>query len=69
MQKKSQADKERRFDEIWDIAVPKVHTRGDSSSGSSYVVYEIRINLRGEQWKIFRRYRSSEGSPCAVAHD
>eukprot|EP00051_Salpingoeca_urceolata_P028066 m.484753 g.484753 ORF g.484753 m.484753 type:complete len:1036 (+) comp23533_c0_seq1:198-3305(+) len=49
---------EMTFHDIWQITVPKVHTRGDpSSSSKSYVVFEVRVSLHGESWKVFRRYR------------
>ncbi len=35
----------------------QAHTRGDVSSGSSYIVYELRLTLYGESWKVFRRFR------------
>lgn len=41
---------------MWSIRIPRFHVREPAGGGKPYVVYEVRLSLRGEEWKVLRRY-------------
>jgi len=48
------------FDDIWNIKIPRFHIR-DIKGEKPFVVYEVKVWLRGEEWKVFRRFSQFEG--------
>ena len=48
-------DEVQSFDDIWNVKIPRFHIR-DAEGGKPFVVFEVKIWLRGEEWKVFRRY-------------
>eukprot|EP00040_Diaphanoeca_grandis_P032706 m.198902 g.198902 ORF g.198902 m.198902 type:complete len:1075 (-) comp32712_c0_seq1:40-3264(-) len=53
-------DEVQSFDDIWNIKIPRFHIR-DIKGEKPFVVYEVKVWLRGEEWKVFRRYSQFEG--------
>jgi hypothetical protein len=47
------------FEDMWSVRIPRFHFR-EAQGGKAYVQYEIKISLRGEEWKVFRRYSQFE---------
>ena len=48
-------DEVQSFDDIWNVKIPRFHIR-DAEGGKPFVVFEVKVWLRGEEWKVFRRY-------------
>ena len=48
-------DEVQSFDDIWNVKIPRFHIR-DVERGKPFVVFEVKVWLRGEEWKVFRRY-------------
>mmetsp|Transcript_9007 Transcript_9007/g.23194 ORF Transcript_9007/g.23194 Transcript_9007/m.23194 type:complete len:1067 (+) Transcript_9007:151-3351(+) len=46
------------FEDMWSVRIPRFHFR--EGQGKTYVQFEIKITLRGEEWKVFRRYSQFE---------
>lgn len=53
-------DEAQSFDEVWVIKVPRFHHRDSTGSGKAFTVFEVKIWLRGDEWKVFRRFSEFE---------
>ena len=48
------------FDVAWSVEITGVFTRGEPQSGEIYNVYECKLSLFDDKWRIYRRYSEFE---------